>query len=80
MSDIITSGGVLLILIAFFANVTGQLSKNQTYFWLNAVGSMLTGIGAFMVGLIPIVVLESIWAAVSLYEISLIYKSKKLNK
>ena len=80
MSDIITSGGVLLILIAFFANVTDKLSKNQTYFWLNAVGSMLAGIGAFIAGLLPIVVLESIWAAVSLYEISLIYKSKKLNK
>lgn len=80
MSNFITSIGVSLILIAFCANVTGKLPKNLTYFWLNAIGSILAGIGAFIVGLIPIVVLESIWAMVSLYKIGLIYKNNKSKK
>jgi hypothetical protein len=77
MSNIITSLGVFLILVAFFGNVTDRLPKNSIYFWLNVIGSLLAGVGAFMVQLWPIVILEFIWATVSLYEITLIYKSKK---
>jgi Na+/melibiose symporter-like transporter len=80
MSNIITSLGVFLILVAFFGNVTDKLAKKKVYFWLNAIGSILAGIGAFLVQLWPMVVLELIWAIVSLCEIVLIYKYKKITK
>jgi CHASE2 domain-containing sensor protein len=76
MSNIITSVGVLLILVAYFANTTGKLTQNKIYFGLNATGSLFAGYGAFLVQLWPIVVLETIWALVSLYEILIINRNK----
>jgi hypothetical protein len=69
MSNIITSLGVFLILVAFFGNVTDKMPKNKLYFWLNAIGSIMAGVGAYLVQLWTIVLLESIWAIVSIYEI-----------
>jgi hypothetical protein len=69
MSNIITSIGVLLILIAYFGSVTNKLPKNKTYYWLNIVGSILAGYGAYSVALWPTVFLEIVWMSVSFYEL-----------
>jgi hypothetical protein len=69
MSNLITSVGVTLILIAYLLNTTGKLPQNKLYFGLNIIGSGLAGYGAYLVQLWPIVVLESVWVCVSLYEI-----------
>lgn len=68
MSNLVTSIGVLLILIAYFSNTLGKLSQNKLYFGLNIAGSMFAGYGAFLVELWPIVFLEFIWAIVSFYK------------
>jgi hypothetical protein len=69
MSNIITSLGVFLILVAFFGNAIDKLSKGKVYYWLNIVGSILAGYGAYSVALWPTVLLEIVWTCVSFYEL-----------
>jgi CHASE2 domain-containing sensor protein len=76
MSNFVTSLGVLLILVAFFGNTTNKLPKNKLYYWLNIIGSILAGYGAYLVQLWPTVVLEVIWTGVSVIEIVKLYKKK----
>jgi hypothetical protein len=81
MSNVITSIGVTLILIAYFGNATGKIPQNKIYFSLNVAGSILAGYGAYLVQLWPIVILEVIWAITSLFEIYIISgKTKSLKK
>jgi hypothetical protein len=68
-SNIITSVGVFLILVAYYLEVNDKITRNKTYFTLNIIGSLLAGVGAFMVQLWPIVFLEIVWAIISLKEI-----------
>jgi hypothetical protein len=68
-SNFITSIGVTLILAAFYLEVSGKLNKNALYFWLNAIGSILAGVGAYMVALWPLVFLEVVWTLISIYEL-----------
>jgi hypothetical protein len=68
-SNIITSVGVFLILVAYYLEVNDKITRNKTYFTLNIIGSLLAGVGAYMVQLWPIVFLEIIWAIISLKEI-----------
>jgi hypothetical protein len=75
-SNFITSIGVTLILAAFYLEVSGKLNKNALYFWLNAIGSILAGVGAYMVALWPLVFLEVVWTAISLYELFKLSKNK----
>jgi putative flippase GtrA len=67
-SNIITSIGVFLILVAYYLEVNDKIQKKQ-YFALNIIGSLLAGIGAYLVQLWPIVFLEVVWAIISLKEI-----------
>jgi hypothetical protein len=67
-SNIITSVGVFLILVAYYLEVNEKIQKKQ-YFSLNIIGSLLAGVGAYMVQLWPIVFLEIVWALISLKEI-----------
>jgi CHASE2 domain-containing sensor protein len=74
MSNLITSLGVFFILVAFFGNTANKLPKNKLYFWLNIIGSILAGYGAYLVQLWPTVILEIIWTTVSVVEIVKLYK------
>jgi putative flippase GtrA len=76
-SNIITSIGVTLILVAYYLEVSGKLNKNAIYFWLNVIGSILAGIGAYLVSLWPIVFLEVVWTVISLYELYELSKKEK---
>jgi hypothetical protein len=76
-SNIITSIGVTLILVAYYLEVSGKLNKNVIYFWLNTIGSILAGIGAYLVSLWPIVFLEVVWTVISLYELYELSKKEK---
>ena len=65
-SDFFSGAGVLLILAAFFLSTLNRMStEGRTYFLLNMVGGALTGLGAWMVGSIPFVVMEVIWTIVA---------------
>lgn len=67
LSDIVGAVGVTLILIAFVANVIGRMERgDRAYLWLNLVGAGLACASSVMIGFIPFVVLEGIWAAVAL--------------
>ncbi len=66
--DIINGTGVTLILLAFFLQQAGKLSSTaRAYLWLNLVGSALACLGSYLMGAWPFVVLEGVWAAVSLF-------------
>lgn len=66
-SNIIGSLGVALLLIAYAMNlfkVWPQTSK--AYGALNAVGAGLACYASLMIGFVPFVILEGIWAIVAL--------------
>ena len=66
--DLINGIGVTLILLAFFLLQTGKLASTaKAYLLLNLVGSALACLGSYLMGSWPFVVLEGVWAAVSLF-------------
>jgi hypothetical protein len=66
LSDLIGAAGVTLILIAFVANVAGRMEReSRTYLLLNLVGAALACASSAMIGFIPFVVLEGVWALVA---------------
>jgi hypothetical protein len=72
-----TSIGVLLILTAFIGVTTKRMKEGGLYFLLNIFGSIFAGIGAFLVGLWPLVVLEIIWTSVSIVKLVQISTNQK---
>ncbi|MHB9024463.1 MAG: CBU_0592 family membrane protein [Armatimonadota bacterium] len=59
--------GVLLVLLAFWANTTGRWSrKARIYFLVNLVGAILLGIAAFIARRWGFLLLEIVWAGISL--------------
>jgi hypothetical protein len=70
MADWINGVGVLLILAAFALLQVGRLnSDSKVYLMLNFVGSCLAAIGSWLIRAYPFVVLEGVWAVVSLYSL-----------
>lgn len=69
LSNILSSIGVALILAAYYLDLKKIIPKNYVYFALNILGSVFAGLGAFYVQLWPIVVLEIVWAFISILEI-----------
>lgn len=67
-SDIIATIGVTTLLIAFFLQTINKLkATDATYIILNFIGAALTGYSSWIINFIPLVVLEAVWAAVSLF-------------
>ncbi len=68
--------GVFQILLAYMLNVLGKISKNDISFMLlNLIGAGMACYASILMNYMPFVVLEGIWAIVSL--ISLIKYSAK---
>ena len=62
--------GASLILLAFFLNQTGKWSVgNVKYDFLNGVGSLLMVIYAVLLDSIPFLILNAVWALVSLKDV-----------
>ena len=62
--------GLVLILIAFVLNEFHRINANsKSYDVLNAVGAVLLAYYAFALNSLPFVVLNVIWAAVSLRDL-----------
>jgi hypothetical protein len=58
--------GVSLLLLAYVLDVSDKLDDDSPWFFgLNAVGAALAGFSAYMIKFWPFVVLEGIWAVVS---------------
>lgn len=66
-TDIISTVGVSLILLAFFLHTFKYLSdKSKLYFILNIIGGAFACYGSVLLGSIPFIVLEGTWCAVAL--------------
>jgi hypothetical protein len=66
-SDIIGSIGVALLLIAYFMNLFALLGQeSKVYGILNVAGAGLACYASLMIGFIPFVILEGMWAIVAL--------------
>ena len=76
-ADWIGSIGVFLILLAYFLNVIGKLNaKDLSFILLNFIGATLACIASVLIDYIPFIILEGIWALVSLYALFTLKKRK----
>ena len=65
--DIISTIGVLLILLAFFLNTFKYLLDNsKVYFVLNIVGVAFACYGSVLLNSLPFIILEGTWSVVAL--------------
>ncbi len=70
MYDLVQIGGSLLILVAFIAALLGRISQNgYLYLALNAVGSGVLAATAIISREAGFVLLEGVWALVSVVQI-----------
>jgi hypothetical protein len=59
--------GVFLIVIAYILNVTGKLNnKNLSFILLNLIGASLACVASVLMEYLPFIILEGVWAFVSL--------------
>jgi hypothetical protein len=66
-AHLVGSLGVFLLLLAFFLNLHGFLSRrSRSYHLLNALGAGLACYSSFLIDFIPFVVLEGTWSVVAL--------------
>ena len=70
MEQVIQVVGALLILAAFAAAQFGRLDQHsRSYLWLNLVGSAILAVLAYVESQWGFLLLESVWAAVSLWSL-----------
>jgi hypothetical protein len=66
-SDVISTIGVSLILLAFFLSSFKYLSdKSKFYFVLNMIGGAFACYGSILLESLPFIILEGIWSVVAL--------------
>ena len=65
-SDIIGSGGVILMLFAFLLNILDKLDNDHPlYITFNLIGSILACIASCMIQYEPFIILEGTWGLIS---------------
>jgi hypothetical protein len=70
--------GVFLILLAYILNEIGKITnKNLIFILLNLIGASIACLASALINYIPFIILEGVWALVSLN--SLIKYLKKSN-
>jgi len=68
MDQVVQIVGAVLILVAFTAAQRGTVSPHsRSYLWLNLVGSLILGVVAAVEFDLGFLLLEAVWAAVSLW-------------
>lgn len=66
-TDIISTIGVSLILLAFFLNTFKYISDNgKLYFILNIIGGAFACYGSVLLNSLPFIILEGTWSVVAL--------------
>ena len=69
--------GVFLILLAYILNVFERLKQNSyTFILLNLFGASLACLASILMDYIPFIILEGVWAIVSVITLIRKYKSK----
>ena len=67
VADWLGTIGVALLLVAFFLNLAGRLSRaSRLYAAMNAVGGGLACWASWLIGFLPFVLLEGTWALFAL--------------
>jgi hypothetical protein len=67
-ADIISTIGVVFILLAFYLLSTERLkADSKMYNLMNIFGAGMAGYAAWLIGSAPFIVLESIWVAAAVY-------------
>ena len=70
---LVGSTGVGLLLIAFGLNLIGRLnSKSPVYLIMNLTGALMAAWYAHSGHLLPLVILEGVWATVSIVQLGLV--------
>ncbi|MCR9242392.1 MAG: hypothetical protein NXH87_13525 [Rhodobiaceae bacterium] len=66
-ADLIGAAGVALLLGAFAANLLGMVAKESlAYPSTNFIGALLATYASWLIAYMPFVILEGVWACVSL--------------
>ncbi|MEH6406525.1 MAG: hypothetical protein V7767_04525 [Leeuwenhoekiella sp.] len=69
-TDIIGFIGTFLILLAYILNVNGKLEKEDlTFIVLNLLGAGLACFASILMNYLPFILLEGVWALVSLFSL-----------
>ena len=80
-SEIIGAVGVTLLLLAYLLNVTKVISADRpVYAVINFIGAALACYSSFLIRFIPFVILEGVWAVVSLLPLFRMLRSKPSNQ
>ncbi|MDF1848537.1 MAG: hypothetical protein P1U69_15160 [Parvibaculaceae bacterium] len=76
--DLIGAAGVALLLGAFAANLLGMVEKESlAYPSANLVGASLATYASWLIAYMPFVVLEGVWACVSLIAVFRVMRQPK---
>ena len=76
ITDWVGSIGVTILLLAFFFNLTGRLTKDSiSYILMNVIGAGAACAASILLKYLPFIILEGAWTLVSL--ISLMKHTKK---
>lgn len=66
-ADWLGAFGVFLILLAYVLNITNRINiKSKIYVFLNFTGASLACLASILINYIPFIILEAVWALVSL--------------
>jgi hypothetical protein len=66
-NDWVGLAGVTMLLVAFFLNLWGKISKDGlTYILMNMIGAGIACLASWLINYIPFVILEGTWALISL--------------
>jgi hypothetical protein len=66
-TDLISTIGVSLILLAFFLNTFKYLAdKSKLYFILNIIGGAFACYGSVLLNSVPFIILEGTWSLVAI--------------
>jgi len=75
--DWVGSVGVFQVLLAYFLNSIGKIStKELSFILLNLIGASMACIASILLNYWPFIVLEGLWALVSLYSLIKFHKKR----
>lgn len=73
--------GVSLILAAyFFVEINKISNKDLTFILLNILGSLLACLAAILLKYVPFIILEGVWAIISIRSLANYFRFKPLNQ